>query len=62
VLSPFPTASPRYMFVPFSSTAAGSAYAPSNAEVYFWAQILSRNVHMHTCFYPDTQLGRNDKF
>jgi hypothetical protein len=50
-LSPFPTASPGYAFAPFSSAATGSAYALSNAEVYFWAQIPSRNVHVHMCFY-----------
>jgi hypothetical protein len=35
VLLPFPTALPRYVFAPFSSAAAGSIYALSNAEVYF---------------------------
>jgi hypothetical protein len=50
-LSPFPTASPGYTFVPFCSAAAGSAYALSNVEVYFWAQIPSGNAHAHMCFY-----------
>ena len=46
----FPTASPGHTFVRPYSTTAGSAYALSNADVYFRAQISSGNAHADTRF------------
>ena len=48
--SRFLTASPGNVFAPSFSATAGSTYALSNAEMYFWGQITSRNVHTHTHF------------
>lgn len=48
--SHFPTASPGNAFAPSFSATAGSAYALSNAEMYFRGQITSGNAHAHMHF------------
>ena len=52
VLSPFPTTSPGHTFAPLNSATTRSAYALSNAGMYFWGQITSGNAHAHTHFSP----------
>ena len=49
-LSPFPAASPGHAFAPLNSTTTRSAYALSNAGMYFRGQITSGNAHAHTHF------------
>ena len=51
-LLPFPTASPGHTFAPLNSATTRSAYALSNAGMYFRGQITSGNAHAHTHFSP----------
>ena len=51
-LSPFPAASPGHAFAPLNSATIRSAYALSNAGMYFRGQITSGNAHAHTHFSP----------
>jgi len=48
--STFPTAWPRSAFVPPSAASPGLAYAGTNAQVFFWAEITPGNVFMHPHF------------
>jgi len=48
----FPAAWPGSVFAPPSAASPGLAYAGTNAQVFFWAEITPRNAFAHPHFTP----------